>query len=343
MNDHEDEELRSVQQALKNKFQVIKIIGKGSFGSIYLSRHLISGKSIALKIENHRFKSTLRIERSAYTILSGAIGFPKLYYYGTIEGNEALGIEYLGPSVESLFHKMNYKFSMKTTLMLIDQFLLRIEYLHSKGIVHRDLKPENFLIGKDEKTVYLIDFGLSKLYKNETTQHVQYETGFSFTGTARYASINAHMGIIQTRRDDLEGLAYTMIYLAKGRLPWQGLGSIDKGRKYLMILDQKLAKSPEDICSGLPSEFCNFLKYAKALNFNSTPNYSYWRNQFRELFIRCGYVYDYQYDWIKRTNQTPEQGKIEPMKDQLATRSKQKKMTVNELFSKARSSFDWDI
>lgn len=82
---------------------------------------------------------------------------------------------------------------------------------------------------KDASLVYMIDFGLSKRFRNpKTGQHIPWKEGKNLTGTARYASLNTHLGYEQSRRDDLEGLAYVMLYFLKGKLPWQGLDAKTK-------------------------------------------------------------------------------------------------------------------
>ena len=130
-----------------------------------------------------------------------------------------------------------------------------MEYIHSCGFVHRDIKPDNFLvgIGADANHVFVIDFGLAKKYRNPRTNlHIQYKEGKNLTGTARYASLHAHMGLEQSRRDDLESLCYVFMYFLRGSLPWQGLTAKSKADKYRKILESKMSNTSEILCKGFP-------------------------------------------------------------------------------------------
>lgn len=156
----------------------------------------------------------------------------------------------LGASLEELFRKCQRRFSLKTVLMLADQMIQRVEYMHSRLYLHRDIKPDNFLmgLGKRQHYVYIIDFGLTKKYRNpKTGQHIPYKDGKSLTGTARYASLNTHIGIEQSRRDDLECLGFVLIYFLKGGLPWQGVKAKTRKEKYEMIKGMKVKVPIEDL------------------------------------------------------------------------------------------------
>lgn len=131
--------------------------------------------------------------------------------------------------------------------------------MHSRLLLHRDIKPENFLIGLGDKssTIFVIDFGLAKKYKDSNTKlHIPYKDNKNLTGTARYASVKTHLGVEQSRRDDLEGITYVTIYFLRGSLPWQGLPAKTKQEKYRKIKDAKIANTPEILCKSLPGIDC---------------------------------------------------------------------------------------
>jgi len=184
--------------------------------------------------------------------------------------------------------------------MIADQTLLRLEYVHSKSILHRDIKPDNFLIGRGRRAnvLYMIDFGLGKKYRDPKTHvHIMYRENKSLTGTPRYASINNHMGIEQSRRDDLESLGYMLVYFMRGSLPWQGLRAATKKQKFQKIAEKKMATPIEVLCKGLPEEFRIYFEYCRALRFADKPDYSYLRRLFKDLSTAKDITYDGDFDW----------------------------------------------
>ena len=149
-------------------------------------------------------------------------------------------------------------------------------------------------------TIFLIDYGLAKRYRDATTlAHIGYRDHKELTGTARYASLNTHFGIEQSRRDDLECLAYSLIYLAKGELPWQGIKAKTKAEKYSIIQERKSTINPESLCKGIEIEFARFLAYSKSLKFEDKPDYNYARQLFRDCFYKLGFHKGCELDWIK--------------------------------------------
>ncbi|XP_053438277.1 casein kinase I-like [Nycticebus coucang] len=176
----------------------------------------------------------------------------------------------------------------------------RIEHICSKNFIHRDDKPHTFLTGLEKKgnLVYIIDFGLAKKYQDARThQHVPYQENKNLTGTARYASISTHLGIEQSRRDDLESLGYVLLYFNLGSLAWQGLKAATKRQKYQRISEKKMSTSFEVLCKGYPSQFSTYHHFRRSLQFHDKPDYSNLRQLFCNLFHPQGFSYDYVFDW----------------------------------------------
>jgi len=208
-----------------------------------------------------------------------------------------------------LFGFCNRKFSLKTVLMLADQMINRVEYVHAKNFIHRDIKPDNFLIGLGKKAnqVHIIDFGLAKKYRDPTTQqHIPYRENKSFLGTRRYASVNTHLGIEPSRRDDLEAVGYVLMYFNRGSLPWQGLKAHDKKELYTKIMEKKMSIPVEVLCNHFPCEFVTYLNYCRSLRFEDRPDYAYLRRLLKDLFFRESYQYDFVFDWTILNYQSKE-------------------------------------
>ncbi|XP_041002208.1 casein kinase 1-like protein 2 isoform X1 [Juglans microcarpa x Juglans regia] len=284
-----------------NKFRLGRKIGSGSFGEIYLGTNIQTNEEVAIKLENIKTKHPqLLYESKLYKILQGGTGIPNVRWFGVEGDYNVLVLDLLGPSLEDLFNFCSRKLSLKSVLMLADQMINRVEFVHSKSFLHRDIKPDNFLMGLGRRAnqVYIIDFGLAKKYRDTSThQHIPYRENKNLTGTARYASMNTHLGIEQSRRDDLESLGYVLIYFLRGSLPWQGLKAGTKKQKYEKISEKKVSTSTEALCRSYPTEFASYFHYCRSLRFDDKPDYAYLKRLFRDLFIREGFQFDYVFDW----------------------------------------------
>jgi len=276
-------------------------LGSGSFGDIHLATNIQNGDELAAKLEYAKCKHPqLLYEAKLLKHLQGGPGIANLHYCDQENGYNVMVIDLLGPSLEDLFASRNRRFSEKTVLMIADQMLHRIEYLHSKSFIHRDIKPDNFLIGRGRKSglLYMIDFGLAKKYRDQKThQHIPYRENKNLTGTARYASINAHLGIEQSRRDDLEAIGYVLMYFMRGQLPWQGISAATKQEKYQKIMEKKMSTMVDVLCRDAPAEFAVYINYTRALRFEDRPDYAHLRRLLKDRFANEHFQNDGIFDW----------------------------------------------
>ena len=294
--------LRNREKIFDKNYTIIvnRQLGKGGFGQIYLGRNIKENTPIAIKVEDSSNRSHLHAEFEILKEIQGGIGIPRIFKYRQGQKHNYLIMELLGKSIEKLFSENEKCFTYKTIFQIGYQMIERIQYVHYKGYIHRDIKPGNFVIGRGEKNkiIYIIDFGLSKKYIDlETNKHIPYKEGKGLTGTARYVSLFTHYGIEQARRDDIESIAYNLIYFAKGKLPWQGVKTKNKKEKHKKIMESKLANTPGILCMGLPDELEKLLKYSRKLEFEEEPDYKGIKTMFKNYIMNNGDTMNMEFEW----------------------------------------------
>jgi serine/threonine protein kinase len=147
-------------------------------------------------------------------------------------------------------------------------------------------------VGRHANVVHLIDFGLSKEYRRPNThRHIPFGEGLGFIGTAAFAPINSHLGLELGRRDDMESLAYILLYFLWGFLPWQGLEL--EGQD---ILESKQGITTLDLFHELPLEFRMFYEHCRSLSFNGKPKYDHFDCLFHDLLVKEGFQNDMLFD-----------------------------------------------
>lgn len=298
---------RTVEIRVGGRYRLGKKIGTGAFGEIFEGTDIFDNSSVAIKLEHNSVKyPQLLFEAKLLKSIPGT-GIPIMHWFGIAGEYNAMVMDLLGQNLEDLYNYCAKNFTLKTILMIIIQMIERLKHVHDNHYIHRDIKPENFLIGKDTtaKTIYLLDFGLAKRYRDEYTHiHIPLKENRNLTGTARYASCNAHNGLEQSRRDDMESIAYVILYFFRKKLPWQGLKCKDKNEKHAKIKEIKMSMTPEKLFEGIPKEFADYLTMVKKLGFEDEPAYKSYIQMFNKLFKAKEFEMDYIYDWVTVKNNT---------------------------------------
>ncbi|CAN0858765.1 Casein kinase 1-like protein HD16 [Linum grandiflorum] len=271
-------------------YRVEKKLGKGGFGQVYAGRRFGAVNTgertgpgaveVALKFEHRSSKGCNEgppSEWQIYSNLGSCHGVPRVHFKGRQSDYYIMVMDILGPSLWDVWNNNSQTMSIEMVACIAIEAISILERMHSKGYVHGDVKPENFLLGQsgtsEEKKLFLVDLGLAARWRDISTgQHVEYDQRPDvFRGTVRYASVHAHLGRTGSRRDDLESLAYTLVFLLRGRLPWQGFQGENKS---FLVCKKKMATSPEGLCYLCPVPFKNYIEYVVNLKFDEEPDYA---------------------------------------------------------------------
>lgn len=255
-------------------YNIIEELGEGSFGKVFKAENKRSKNIVAIKVQFKEQSMILKHEAKIYKYLSDVSGIPMMRNYGVDSGYSYMVLDLLQPLIGIEIDKKECIKYMISALTIIGE-------VHKRDIIHRDIKPDNFLIKIDDsgnKILYLIDFGLSKLYRNDKKKHIEERTDKKLIGTAKYASLNIHNGIEASRRDDIESICYTFISIYGKELPWAQFTDAYTTEEEKMELYNKIREMKQGSLEwlyDLPGEFLILLLYSRKLSFFAEPNYRY--------------------------------------------------------------------
>lgn len=244
------------------------MLGSGSFGAVFKGVDTRTGGRVAIKVESRKAKHPQLVYEHMVLKELGNLcdalveeklllkrpGIPTVYYFGEY-GDHCLGLvmEMLGPPVSAAGLGRGHVLPPPTVAHVARCVLHTLRIMHGAGFVHRDLKPENLLWRQVPNTdpVYLIDYGLCKRVIAADGSHIEERGDKALVGTPQYAALHAHEGSELSRRDDLESLAYVLVMLAKGSLPWQDVSEEEPNERYKAMGEAKEAVRSKDLIAGI--------------------------------------------------------------------------------------------
>ncbi|CAD8150639.1 unnamed protein product [Paramecium pentaurelia] len=288
----------SQQKVFLNRFVVKKKISSGAFGVVFLVFDKQTNQEHALKLEKEDNEEMRSLEREVEILkqLNEAEGTPKLIWFGTEDEFNLMVIQLLGRDL-SFYFRQQKKFSLKCSIQIAYDCVQILRNIHNRNVIHRDLKPENILMSKDNESLYIVDFGISKVYCVQG-EHMPFRKDKTFMGTPRYASIAAHLGHEIARKDDLESLFYVILYFLRGSLPWQNL-PVSENERTKAVGDIKQNIDLNDLCANQPYELVEIMQYIKNLSFSDEPNYQYILQMLNQIAENNQFILDGIYDWTE--------------------------------------------
>ncbi|KAF8023217.1 hypothetical protein BT93_F0657 [Corymbia citriodora subsp. variegata] len=290
-------------------YRIKRKLGKGGFGEVYVGRAISPSSSdqtgaekVAIKFEHKDSEGCeggIPNEWKVYDDLgeSHGIPLPQVYYKGQQGYYYVMVMDLLGASLQDPLVDDLPTLPLEAIACIAVEAISILEKLHSRGYIHGDIKPGNFLLGPPgtpaEKRLFMTDLGLATRWRDPSTgSHVKYnQTPEDFRGTILFASVHAHLGRTSSRRNDLESLAYMLVYLIHGRLPWQGHQFFQGEDTSFPVCKRKMATLPETLCDSCPGPYLQFTTFVLSLKFNEEPNYARYISLFHQIIGQNPYVW----------------------------------------------------
>lgn len=215
----------SAGEVFDARYQILKVLGVGGLGVVYLAKQLDFQRTIALKVLHpnvmidEEFK--LRMQREAQALHHLAHpNIVTIYHLGVSNNDEPyIAMEYIqGKSLRAEILEQE-KIAVTRALKIIKDAALALDFVHKQEIVHRDIKPDNIILVQmpEPDTVKIIDFGLARF----TDEHKQKLTGTGdLIGTAQYMSPEQCAGKRADKRSDIYALTLCLFEMLTGDSPF---------------------------------------------------------------------------------------------------------------------------
>lgn len=271
----------NISEPINSRWKIIRKIGSGTYGIVFKAMDIHTGQLYAVKTEKYQWLNLLSREIKAFASLSNVPSpvncFPRMYFNGYHHGHSVMVMDLLGPSLYEVQQLYNGKIPIPMLLKIAKDSFEILNQIHDKGIMHNDIQPSNLVLGrngsKDCRNVFVIDFGMADTFRDARGAHLRSRFSKRVFSTREFGSITAHKRRVLSRRDDIECIIYTLVYLSKGSLPWSQFVRQNPKPEYADVIDRKVSVAPAELFSDLPLQFMELWKYFKSLRFSDEPDY----------------------------------------------------------------------
>ena len=265
---------------INDKYSIIKNLGKGKFGEIYLGKDTKANNLVAIKLETkENTLITLKNEANILKYLydNRCNDIPLIYWFGNFKDKFVIVLSKYDCSLYD--YVKTAELSQEQIDNIMSKMISILENIHSLFVVHRDIKPHHFMIKNGN--IYLIDFGISTFYVDEYRNHKDNIKSEYIIGSPNYLSFFIHEGNSYSRRDDMISIGYIYIYLCTNTLPWNGKYIIDDSysnlhilhKQNLLYMQMKDLDEIQCVCNKINNSIVSYMSYCYFLDFNSEPNY----------------------------------------------------------------------
>lgn len=198
-----------------NNYVIVKKIGQGKFGSVFMGKHKKTNEIVAIKCESEDTQcKTIKHEATIlnYLFRCKCRCVPKVLYYGIYQNNVCLIMKHFDKSWEEYMKTAKINSKQLNRIMLCGIDILKS--IHKNGILHRDIKPANFMMCDNQ--LFLIDFGMATSFTGDFSDQPFKE---HIVGTPKFVSYFVHCGYDSRIRDDMISLGYCYMSFLK-KLSW---------------------------------------------------------------------------------------------------------------------------
>ncbi|CAO4369905.1 unnamed protein product [Caenorhabditis nigoni] len=292
-------------------WQVVRKLGEGGCGSVYLVRNLEDDTEAAMKAESNNANGgcVLKLEVAILKKLTGKPHVCKFISAARLTDFTYVIMTLLGESLNKIVKKVGRQLTVSAQVRIAANILFCLKQIHDIGFIHRDLKPANMALGyktnsEECRFFHVLDFGLSRQY---LVPHSDQPSKFMmrkprerslFRGTTRYCSIRMHDRAEQGRVDDLWSMLYLLAEL-RGPLPWSSQN--DKR----IVGELKRLHTDEDVLQNCPMEFLEIAKHLRSLTYFHRPDYHKIFMLLLTVMQKGNFIWNDPYDWELLPSDTP--------------------------------------